>query len=123
MRVAATVLAMAGGLIAAPIWMGGTASATPCDSADCVPYVARNVVSGQACHSTATHYVFGLDPAGRTMLCPTLNKWTASELPLIGVRSASAPCGETKGVAQSVDGQPMSCISGQWVPEFSAVYY
>jgi hypothetical protein len=120
-------LALACGSIAAPLLTAQTATAgpwAPCDSADCVPYVARNAEAGAACFSGGSRYVFGLDPAGRTMICPTKNRWQQSDKPLIGVRSVRLPCADgINGVAQSPDGQPLSCMMGGWTPDFDAVYY
>ena len=121
-------LALACGVIATPVMTAGNAAAfppwNPCDSADCVPYVARNVEAGAGCDSGATRYVFGWDASGRTLLCPTKNRWTPSAEPLIGVRSVRYPCDNSvPGVAQAPDGQPLSCLTGGWTPDFTAVFF
>lgn len=116
------VLALAGGLIGAPLMTPGTASAYPCDGTDCVPYVARDAVLGAPCVLTMTRYVFGLDASGNTLTCSLQGAWEQSP-PLVGVRTLRAPCDESTGVAQSPDGLPMSCIAGGWTLDFNRVYY
>jgi hypothetical protein len=118
---AALVIVSACGVLAAP-----PAAAEPipaCDSAGCVPYVARNAALGDYCHAGQTHYVFGLGPGGQTMVCNSSNQWAAAPGPLIGTRNAKAPCGQSTGMAQSPDGQPMTCVAGGWTPDFDSVYY
>ena len=117
------VIALAGGLVAAPVMTTGTASAAPCDSADCVPYVAHGVTEGTACVLQGTRYAFGLDASGSTFICNLKNRWEAVP-PLVGVRLVRSPCdANQQGMAQSPDGLPMSCKTGGWTPDFDAIFY
>lgn len=120
-----TVLALAGGLAAAPLIAAGTAAADPppstCDGAGCVPGVAHNAALGGPCVG-GTRYVFGMDSSGKTYICSALNQWVQSK-PLIGVRTMSAPCGDDKNMMQSPDGLPMSCKSGGWMEDFDTIFY
>jgi hypothetical protein len=43
--------------------------------------------------------------------------------PLVGVRMARQPCGESTGVAQSPDGIYLRCISGGWTADFTPFYF
>jgi hypothetical protein len=113
------VLAFTCGFIAATM-AAGNASASPCDSAGCVPYVARNVAQGEPC-VLATRYVFGFDSSGGTLVCTSRGQWAQSR-PLIGVRNLGAPCDGSKGVAQSPDGVPMTCIAQGWTADYTGVY-
>jgi hypothetical protein len=117
------VLALAGGLVAAPLIAPGHASGLPssCDGADCVPGVPRDAALGAHCDG-ATRYDFGLDAAGATYVCTMTNQWVKTK-PLIGVRPLSAPCDGDPGSAQSPDGLPMSCRDGGWRTDFDAIFY
>src|ERR1700682_3179970 len=120
----ATVLALAGGFIAAPVIAAGNASGSPswCDGPDCVPGVVHNVAQGAPCIS-ATRYVFGLDSSSSsTLVCPLQGKWGRTK-PLIGVRPLGAPCYGNGGAAQSPDGIPMACIGPGWNQDYSDVFY
>ncbi|HZQ33283.1 MAG TPA: hypothetical protein VFB19_16300 [Mycobacterium sp.] len=119
-----TVLALAGGLAAAPLIAAGAAAALPvatCDGAGCVPGVPHNASLGAPCIG-GTRYVFGLDASGNTYICDALNQWVQSK-PLIGVRTMSAPCDNDKGMMQSPDGLPMSCKNGGWMEDFDTIFY
>jgi hypothetical protein len=132
------VLALACGFIAAPVIAAPNASGEPecdgpdcvpavpyvpsCDGVDCVPYVARNVAQGARC-TLATRYVFGLDSSGKTMICTANNVWQSSSAPLVGMRTLGAPCGEAKGLAQTPDGQPLSCKYQAWTADYSGIYF
>lgn len=85
--IAASVLA--GGLITALIYPVGRASAS-CDSADCVPNVARNIAFTLPC-TPQPQYNFGLDSSGRTYVCDTAGFWVPVG-PLVGERSVALPC-------------------------------
>lgn len=119
------VVALAGGLIAAPMTGAGYASGSPwspwCDGQDCVPYVARNVVQGDPCVKRA-HYVFGFDSSGSTLICTGDGEWVQS-VPLIGVRTLRAPCYGSEGAAQTADGVPMSCDGQAWSADNTAFHY
>jgi hypothetical protein len=98
---------LAGGLIAALITPAGTASAAPCDAADCVPNVTRNVVEGTPCVPQPL-YNFGLDSDSRTFVCATTGVWTAAG-PLVGVRAVALPCNAINESAQEANGIPLFC--------------
>jgi hypothetical protein len=118
------VLALACGFVAAPMIGAGNASAQPsCDSKDCVPYVDHNVAQGAPCSMT-TRYVFGLNAKGDTLICTGRNQW-ATSAPLVGVRTLRAPCDASmdKGVAQSPDGVPMTCLAQGWTADYNAIFY
>jgi hypothetical protein len=117
------VVALACGLVAVPMMTASTASASPdyCDGAGCVAYVDRSAVRGEQC-SPNSRYIFGLDPAGNTLYCSSNRVWGPSA-PLVGVRTLRLPCGDDKGVAQSPDGVPLSCIGGAWTADYSFVYF
>ena len=120
-----TVLAVAGGVIAAPLIAAGTASALPptrCDGATCVPGVPKNAALGAPCIH-GTRYSFGLDPSGNTYACSTRNQWVSTK-PLIGVRPLGAPCDGGENTAQSPDGIPMTCRGGaSWVSDYTDLFY
>jgi hypothetical protein len=121
-----TVLAAAGGLIAAPLIAAGTASGLPpgsCDGAGCVPGVPKNAALGAACIG-APRFSFGLDSSGKTFMCSSRNQWVPTK-PLVGVRPLGAPCnGETeKGSAQSPDGLPMTCQGAGWNQDYTDFFY
>jgi hypothetical protein len=116
-------VALGCGLIAAPMVSAGGASADPvssCDGAACVTYVERGAVLGGACVQN-TRYNFGLDASGATLACSSKGQWIASP-PLVGIRTLSSVCGEDKGVAQSPDGVPLSCIGGAWTADYSVPF-
>jgi hypothetical protein len=118
------VLALAGGLAAAPLIAAGNASGLPpssCDGAGCVPGVPRDAALGAHCDG-ATRYDFGLDAGGTTYICTMTNQWVKTK-PLVGVRPLSAPCDGDPGSAQSPDGLPMSCRDGGWRTDFEAIFY
>jgi hypothetical protein len=133
-----TVLALAGGLVAAPIIAAGNASADPtdeadqagptqCDGAGCVPYVHHDAVAGAQCLG-GTRWDFGLDASSKkTFVCAMTNQWVPTR-PLIGVRAEGAPCaGETRaaqsGAAQSFDGLPLSCDGQGWRQDYTDIFY
>jgi hypothetical protein len=119
-----TVLALAGGLIAAPVIAAGHALGSPswCDGPNCVPGVSHNVAQGAPCIS-GTRYDFGLDSSSRsTFVCTLTGKWVPTK-PLIGVRTLGAPCYGNRGAAQSPDGIPMSCIGQGWNQDYDEIYY
>jgi hypothetical protein len=116
-------VALACGFVAAPMMAAGNAVASPgyCDGAACVPYLDRTAVAGDHCVASS-RYIFGLDASGNTLYCGSKSTWTASA-PLVGVRTLRLPCGDDKGVAQTPDGVPLSCIGGAWTADYSFVYY
>jgi hypothetical protein len=116
------VLALAGGLLAPPFVSASPAAASPCDSADCVPYVDRNINPSEACVSGGSRYLFGLDASGDNYLCNTQQAWVPQP-PLVGVRTNGAPCDGSTGVAQSPGGLVLTCQHGGWTPDFTAFYY
>lgn len=122
-----TVLAAAGGLIAAPLIAAGAASGLPpsnsCDGADCVPGVPHNAALGAPCVG-APRYSFGLDASGKTFMCSSRNQWVPTK-PLQGVRPLGAPCnGDVdKGSAQSPDGLPMTCQGLGWNQDYTDFFY
>ena len=65
-------------------------SAAACDSADCLPGVARNVVAGAPC-APSTTFVFGLTADKSTLICSAHGVWVATG-PLIGEAAVSLPC-------------------------------
>jgi hypothetical protein len=111
-------VALSCGFIAAPMVSAASASAYPvsCDGAGCVPYVERGAALGDPCVQN-TRYNFGLDASGATLACSANREWIASP-PLVGVRTLRSLCGEDKGVAQSPDGVPLSCIGGAWTADY-----
>lgn len=116
------VLALACGFIAAPTLAAGNASASPCDGADCVPYVARDVAQGAWC-APRTRYVFGLGPSSTgTFTCSSRSQWVPSK-PLLGVRDLGAPCTGADSSAQSPDGAPLACNGTGWAAYYGDIYY
>lgn len=116
------VLALTGGVLAAPLVTASPAAAIPCNSADCVQYVDRNINPNESCVSGGSRYLFGLDASGNTYLCNAQRAWVPQP-PLVGVRTQGAPCDGSTGVAQSPDGLPLGCQRGGWLPDFTAFYY
>lgn len=116
-------VALACGFVAAPMVGAPIASGLPvtCDGADCVMFVDRGVALDGACEQS-TRYNFGLDASGKTLVCTYRKLWAESP-PLIGIRTLRSECGETKGVAQSPDGVPLSCIKGVWTADYSKIFY
>lgn len=118
--------ALAAGALAAPLVTASPATAQPllatCDGADCAPYVERNIDTAGACVTDGNRYVFGLTASGDTFLCTVQGKWIPQP-PLVGVRTQRAPCGDSKGVAQSPDGRILSCIDGAWTLDFTPFYF
>jgi hypothetical protein len=117
-----TAVALGCGFIAAPMVGAGTASALPgtCDGAACVTYVERGAVLGDSCVQN-TRYNFGLTASGATLACGGKGAWVASP-PLVGIRTLRSQCGEDKGVAQSPDGIPLSCIGGAWSADYTVTF-
>jgi hypothetical protein len=89
--------AVACGLITATISLAGPSSAV-CDSADCVPNVARNVVDGGAC-APAPSFVFGFDRDLKTLICASQGVWVRVG-PLVGEREVTQPCDRPGDTAQ-----------------------
>jgi hypothetical protein len=121
-----TVLAAAGGLIAAPLIAAGTASGLPpgsCDGAGCVPGVPKNAALGAPCVG-APRFSFGMDSSGKTFMCSSRNQWVPTK-PLEGVRPLGAPCDGNvdKGSAQSPDGLPMTCQGLGWNQDYTDFFY
>jgi len=119
-------VALTGGLaaaLAAGFVATATASATPatCDGAECVPYVSKPVSAGEHCVQN-TRYNWGLDAAGNTLACSSRSVWVPAP-PLVGVRTLRSPCGDTRGVAQTPDGVPLSCVNGAWSADYSWTFY
>jgi hypothetical protein len=93
--IAAPVVAF--GLLAATIPLAGVASAV-CDSADCVPNVARNVAAGAPC-APSPSFVFGLDSDRNTLICAAQGMWVGVG-PLVGEREVAQPCDRPGDTAQ-----------------------
>src|SRR3954467_1334034 len=70
--------------------IAGEASAA-CDSADCVPNVARNVVEAAPCEPRPS-YVFGLDTNGGTLICARWGAWGGGGA-WVARREVALPCG------------------------------
>lgn len=121
MRLMAAV-ALGCGFIAAPMVGAASTSASPgtCDGAACVTYVERGAALGDSCVQN-TRYNFGLTTSGATVACGSKGKWVASP-PLVGIRTLRSLCGEDKGVAQSPDGVPLSCIGGAWSADYTVPF-
>lgn len=99
---------------------GGASASPSCDGLDCAPYVARDVVAGEACVER-TRYIFGFDSSGGTLICTGEGKWVQS-VPLVGVRFSGASCDGIKGTAQSPDGAPLTCDGQAWRVDFTPVF-
>jgi len=123
MRLMAAV-ALGCGFIAAPIISAIPASAAPvsCDGTapSCVPYIERGAALGDPCAQN-TRYNLALDASGGTLACSAKQQWIASP-PLVGIRTNRSQCGEDKGVALTVDGVTLSCISGAWSPDYTVPF-
>ena len=98
------------------------AAASPCNSADCVPYVDRNIDPSESCVSGGSRFLFGLDASGNNYLCNAQRTWVPQP-PLVGVRTNGAPCDGSTGVAQTPDGLVLTCQDAGWEPDFTAFYY
>ncbi len=116
-------VALGCGVVAAPMIVAGTASASPmtCDGAGCVTYIHRDAAEGAPCEPN-TRYNFGLDASGNTLACSSSRKWISSP-PLVGIRVAGTQCGGETGMAQAPDGLPLSCTGGFWRPDWRAAVY
>jgi hypothetical protein len=115
-------VALGCGFIAAPMASAAIASAdpVPCDGAGCVTYVERGAVLGDGCAQN-THYNFALTASGATLACGAKGQWIASP-PLVGIRLLRSQCGESKGVAQSPEGVPLSCVDGAWSADYTVPF-
>lgn len=116
------VLVAAGGVLAAPLFTASPAAASPCDSAECVPYVDRNIDPSGSCVPGGIHYLFGLDAAGNSYVCATQSRWVPQPA-LVGVRTKGAPCEGSTGVAQAPDGLVLMCKGGAWRQDFTASHF
>ncbi|WP_328356566.1 hypothetical protein OG976_00800 [Mycobacterium sp. NBC_00419] len=105
------------GFLTAPLSLAGPASAA-CDSASCLPNVARNVTAGAPC-TPSINFVFGLDPAGNTLICSTAGKFVPTG-PLQGEAAPAIRCSIPGATAQTrlsgntlqvqVPGIPLQCV-------------
>ena len=75
-----------------------TAGASTCDSVDCVPGVARGVVSGTPC-TPSIAFVFGLDADKNTLICSAQGRWVPTG-PLVGEAFVALPCAVPGTTAQ-----------------------
>lgn len=116
------VLAVAGGMLAAPLVTASPAAASPCNSADCVPYVDRNIDPSESCVPGGSRFLFGLDASGNNYLCNAARTWVPQPA-LVGVRFNGQPCDGSSGVAQAPDGLVLTCQDAGWEPDFTAFYY
>lgn len=116
------VLAVAGGVLTAPLVTASPAAASPCNNADCVPHVDRYIDPSESCVSGGRFYLFGLDASGNNYLCTTQARWVPQPA-LVGVRTNGAPCHGSTGVAQTPDGLVLTCNGGAWKQDFTAFYY
>jgi hypothetical protein len=95
-------------LVGATIRLAGPAAAV-CYSADCVPNVARGVVSGGPC-TPSKYFAFGLDGGGATYVCTTSGVWAAAG-PLIGIYDVALSCPGVNLSAQESTGVPLVCAN------------
>ena len=116
----------AGGLITAPLPFVAESSAA-CDSANCLPGVARNVVAGAPC-TPSVAFVFGLTADNSTLICSAHGAWVPTG-PLIGEAQVALPCAVpgTNGqirlsgstLQTQVPGIPVQCVgpagASKWV--------
>ncbi len=111
---AASVLAA---LITAVFIVPAPEASAFCDTADCVPNVARNVVPGGPCDPQHL-FDFGLDSNSHPFVCSTAGLWAAAG-PLVGVTEIALPCQVLNGSAQQPDGSGLKCAqvndSLRWV--------
>lgn len=81
-----------------------------------IPGITLGVATGQPCTNTEK-YIFGVSTAGQPMACGHAldggGIWGPA-IPLVGVRAPGSPLTEALA-AQSPDGLPLVCGSGQWV--------
>ena len=114
--VAGSVIAV--GLFTTAIPFAGEASAA-CNSGECVPNVARNVVSGVPCQPRPS-FVFGFDSNGSTLICASQGMWVPVG-PLVGEREVAQPCDRPGDTAQQplagndlqllrTPGVPLRCV-------------
>jgi hypothetical protein len=97
MRNVIVASAVACGLFTAAVPLAGEASAV-CDSGNCVPNVARNVIDGAPC-APAPSFVFGFDSNGGTLICASQGMWIRVG-PLVGEREVTQPCDRPGDTAQ-----------------------
>ncbi len=122
--IAAPVIAC--GLIMATMPLAGAGSAA-CDSADCGPNVARNVVEGAPCEPRPS-FVFGLDAGRGTLICAAQGVWVRVG-PLVGTRELALPCERVGDTAQEplggndlqpqrIPGVPLRCAEMHGAPRW-----
>jgi hypothetical protein len=92
--------------MASVIPLAGPASAV-CNSADCVPNVARDVLPNSPC-APRKFFNYGLDANGGTLVCNRVGVWTAAG-PLIGIYNVSLRCATQETSAQGSDGVAFMC--------------
>jgi hypothetical protein len=97
MRNILAALAIALGILTLPTVFPAEAAAA-CNSADCVPNVARNVIEGAPCEPGPS-FVFGLDSDRQTLICNAAGMW-ARVGPLVGEREVALPCDRSGDTAQ-----------------------
>lgn len=126
MRTFVVAAAAAGALITAPLPFAPVSSAA-CDSADCLPGVARNVAAGTPC-TPSIAFVFGLTADKSTVICSAQGVWVATG-PLVGEAQVALPCAVPGTNAQvrlsgndlqaHVPGIPVQCVgpvgASKWV--------
>jgi hypothetical protein len=114
------------GLVTAPLPFAPESSAA-CNSADCLPGVARNVVAGAPC-TPSIAFVFGLAADNSTLICSAHGAWVPTG-PLIGEAQVALPCAVPGTTAQvrlsgntlqpQVPGIPVQCVgpagASKWV--------
>jgi hypothetical protein len=130
MRTVIAIPTIACGLVTAAISLAGP-SAAACDSADCVPNVARNVAAGTPCVPRPS-FVFGLDAGAGTLICTPQAVWVPVGR-LVGEREVTQPCFTPGDTAQQplagndlqlmrTPGVPLKCAQinsrMQWVNFF-----
>ena len=101
-----TSLALACVFLASGISFAGPASAV-CNSAECVPNVARDVVPNSPC-TPGKYFNYGLDAGGGTLVCNKIGVWTATG-PLVGIYNVSLRCATAGTSAQGSDGVAFLC--------------
>ena len=126
MRMVVVAAVVAGGLITAPLPFAPAASAA-CNSADCLPGVARNVVAGAPC-TPSIAFVFGLAADKSTLICSAQGVWVPTG-PLIGEAQVGLRCAVPGTTAQvrlsgntlqpQLGGIPVQCVgpagASKWV--------
>ena len=108
--IAAPVVAC--GLLSAAIPFAGEASAV-CDSADCVPNVARNVAEGAPC-APRPSYVFGLDAGRKPSSAP--RRAVGRCRAVVGEREVALPCDRPGDTAQQPLAQRLAALRTPGVP-------